>query len=130
MREWSECLLILGGLLHFGFAVFHLMFWRIFHWKTDLASLTRTNRGIMQVLNLCITFLFLLIGYVSLVHRQDLLNTGMGRTILSGMGLFWVARAIAQLMFFKMKNWISLSLMAVFIFCSVIYLLPVLIRPM
>ena len=45
----SETLLIIGGIYNLLFAFFHLLFWKIFDWKTDLASLTSVNRAIMQI---------------------------------------------------------------------------------
>lgn len=63
MRNLAETALLFGGIYNPGFAVFHLAFWRIFRWKEDLASLTRINWAIMQVLYLRLTFVFLVIAY-------------------------------------------------------------------
>jgi len=39
MSNLTETILITGGLFHLGFAIFHLFFWKLFHWKeADLAD--------------------------------------------------------------------------------------------
>jgi len=52
-------LLIAGSIYNLLFAIFHILFWKIFR-KTQLNKLDFLNRGIMQVLNLCLTFCFLI----------------------------------------------------------------------
>lgn len=68
-----------GGIYHLGFAVFHLFFWKLFRWKEDPASLTHIDRAVIRILNLCLTFVFLLFGYLSLSHTQELLADGLGK---------------------------------------------------
>lgn len=55
-----------GGVLHIGWAVFHLLFPRIFKWGSALEPLDTVNRSIYQVINLCLTFYFAAAAYLSL----------------------------------------------------------------
>jgi len=89
----SETWLYAGGIFNLGFVIFHLMFWRLFRWKQDLALLTVINRAVMQILNLCLMFMFLVMAYVSLFHAPELLSTNLGRTLLVAFSTFWNDRA-------------------------------------
>ena len=55
-----ETYVMVGGVLTAAFVVFHLCFWKLFRWKADLSRLTSLNRAIVQVLNLCLTFVFVI----------------------------------------------------------------------
>ncbi len=117
-------LLVIGGAVVFAFFIFHLFFWKIFDWKRDLKSLTPVNRAIMQVLNLCLSFVFLLIAYISIFHKDELLNTSLGKTMLLGISIFWLLRALEQIMFFGLKSGVSIAFFVVFLAGSALYLIP------
>lgn len=120
----SATLLFAGGIYHLAIAVFHLFFWRIFRWKEDLASLTRINRAIVQILNLCLTFLFFVMAYVSFFHSAELLSTSLGRTILASIALFWILRLILQVTFFGARHRLSILFIVIFLVGIVLYLIP------
>jgi len=92
----AETVIRLGGLFNVAFAVFHVLFWRLFDWKRDLASLTFTNRQVMQILNLCLTFAFLMFAYVSFFHTAELLGTGLERALLLLIPVFWLLHAVVR----------------------------------
>ncbi|MBN2118677.1 MAG: hypothetical protein JW730_19040 [Anaerolineales bacterium] len=115
-----------GGIYNLGFAVFHLFFWKLFRWEEDLASLTHINRAVMQILNLCLTFVFLLFGYLSLFHTQELLAGGLGKAILIGVAIFWFLRMIEQVIFFGLRNKVSVVFTIIFLFGSLLYILAIL----
>jgi len=123
MNDLSEVIL-LGGFYNLGFAIFHLMFWRLFRWKRDLSSLTFINRSVMQILNLCLTFVFLLMAYISFFNASELIQTNLGKALLVGFSLFWFLRMIEQIIFFGIRNLISIALTLVLLFGCVIYLIP------
>jgi hypothetical protein len=117
----SEALLLVGGIYNLLFTIFHLLFWRIFDWKNDLASLTSVNRAIMQVLNLCLTFVFVIFGVLSLLYPAQMAGTELGQALAGMIALFWLLRAVEQVIFFKLKNWISWILLFVFLGGAVLY---------
>jgi len=117
-------LLIAGSIYNLAFAIFHVLFWKIFKWKAQLSKLDYINRSIMQVLNLCLTFCFLIFSYISFFHTSALIETNLGNTILAGISIFWLFRAIEQVLFFKFKHWCSVILLLIFICGSVIYAIP------
>jgi hypothetical protein len=120
--------LFIGGIFNLGFVVFHLLFWRLFRWKQDLALLTPINRAVMQILNLCLTFMFVVMAYVSFFHATELIATNLGKTLLILFSIFWFLRMIEQVIFFGIQHRASLALTLIFLGGSVIYLMPVLIR--
>jgi len=126
MNDLSEVTILIGGFYNLGFVVFHLMFWKIFQWKKDLSSLTFINRSVMQILNLCLTFVFLVMAYVSFFHTPELAQTNLGRMLLIGFSLFWFLRMIEQVIFFGMRNRVSVILAVIFFFGSIIYMIPLL----
>jgi hypothetical protein len=124
MNFSANAILFVGGLFNLGFVLFHLLFWKIFQWKKDLASLTHINRSIMQILNLRLTFLLLVMAYLSFFHIAELVSTSIGQALLVSFSLFWFHRAIEQIIFFGIKNRISLALTVVFLMGGILYLLP------
>ena len=124
MNDLSEVMILIGGFYNLGFAIFHLLFWRLFRWKGDLSSLTFINRSVMQILNLCLTFVFLLMAYISFFNTSELIQTNLGKALLVGFSLFWFLRMIEQIIFFGIRNLISIALTLVFLFGCVIYLIP------
>lgn len=117
----AKTLVLAGGVFNLAFAIFHLLFWRLFAWKEQLAQLSFINRAIVQVLNLCLTFAFVIFAYVSFAHTQELLTTALGRTLLLGVAVFWFLRAVYQALFFKLRHWASWAFLGAFIGGSVLY---------
>jgi hypothetical protein len=121
----SNLLLTIGGIYNRGFAVFHLFFWKIFHWKEDLAKLTHINRAIMQILNLYLTFIFLVMSYVSFMFQSELVTTDLSRALLISFSILWFLRTIEQVVFFGVRHKTSLVFTFLFLIGSALYLLPV-----
>lgn len=113
-----------GGIFNIAFVLFHFLFWRIFNWKDDLSSLSFLNRAIMQVLNLSLSFAFVIFSYISLVHTEELLSTPLGQSLLILMSLFWFLRAIEQVIFFKLKHWGSITFLGLFLIGALLYAVP------
>lgn len=124
MDRLSFWLLILGGVFNLGFAIFHLLFWRFFSWRTELPKMSPINGAIMQVLNLCLTFIFLFAAYLSFFHVKDLRTPGLGHALLAGFALFWFLRAIEQPIFFGLRSPVSIAFTGLFIVGAVFYTLP------
>jgi hypothetical protein len=117
-------MIVFGGIYNLAFAAFHLAFWKLFRWKEDLVTLSVINRGAMQILNLSLTFAFLMFAYVSIFHTSELLTTGIGRSLLLLIALFWLFRAIEQLIFFGLTKKVSVAFFVVFLIGVIVYLYP------
>ena len=125
MSDPKDILVFMGGAFNLGFALFHLGFWRLFHWKKDLALLTPLNRAVMQILNLCLTFVLFVMAYVSFFHVTEMQATSLGRTLLLAFSLFWFLRMVEQIAFFRERSRLSLAFTFIFLLGSVIYALAV-----
>lgn len=119
-----EVLVNVGGVYCIALVVFHLLFWRIFKWPEELPRLSSLNQAIMQVLNLSLTFVFVIFANLSIFHADELLHTGLGRSILGLISIFWLLRATQQVVFFRLKHWISWAFLVWFIIGALIYGVP------
>jgi hypothetical protein len=119
-----EALILAGGLFNAAFAVFHLSFWRLFRWKSELAKLTSMNRAVVQVLNLCLTFAFVIFAYVSFAHVPAMLTTDLGRSLLLLISLFWYLRAVEQIVFFGLRKPLSAAFFVAFVIGGSFYTVP------
>ena len=120
-----KTLIYLGGIYCVAFAVFHLAFWRLFDWRRELPKLKPVNRGVLQVLNLRLTYVFFVVGFLCFFFTQDLLATRLGRVLLGAVSLFCLMRAIEQPLFWKFDK-ISAALFTVLLAGAVIFALPLL----
>ncbi|MGA8262382.1 MAG: hypothetical protein WB783_19410 [Arenicellales bacterium] len=116
--------IVVGGVLNAAFAVVHLMHWRLFNWREELRTLTFVNRGVVQILNLCLAFVFCIFAYVSLVHTDELTSSLLGYSLLALIALFWLARAVQQIIFFRLRHWPSRALFLVFLVGASLYGMP------
>ncbi len=117
-------LIFAGGIFNLLFAVFHLFFWKLFNWKDELKSISFINRNIMQVLNLCLAFVFIIFSYISIFHTDEMLNTDLGLSLTLCISVFWFLRSLEQILFFKLKTAISLILLILFVAGTLLYGLP------
>lgn len=96
-----------AGVYNIGFAVFHLFFWRLFRWAEELPRLGRVNQGIVPVLNLALTFMFIMVGTLMLVAPSV--------ELLAGMTLFWIFRATLQPLYFGLRQRASAAIFILFL---------------
>jgi hypothetical protein len=114
----------IGGFYQIAFFIFHAMFWKLFKWNGELPKLSPINGAVMQVLNLCLMFCFLAFGYVSLFHTSELVTSSLGRILLLFMALFWLFRAVEQLVFFSARRPVSLGMFVLFLIGFCLYACP------
>ena len=117
--------LVLCAIYYSGLVVFHLVFWKLFRWREDLASLTHVNRSVMQILNLRLTYVFLVMAFVLFAFQAEIMTTSLGQVLLIAFSIFWFMRSVDQFAFFGLRNWISNSLLVVFLIGGFLHLLPV-----
>lgn len=102
-HETAVLLIRIGGCANIGWLIFHLLFWRLFEWRSELRRVSFVNRNVVQILNLCLSFCFLFFAAVSLRHTEELLRPQphIGHTVLAGIAIFWVMRLAEQPLFFR-----------------------------
>lgn len=111
---------VLGGIT-LAFAVFHVLFWRIFDWRSDLESLSFVNRAIMKTLNVVLIYLLLVFGALSFLATDMLLEDTLGRVLLAALAGFWAVRAVAQAVIFRFGKPISAIMTVAFVLMAVAY---------
>ena len=122
-----KTLIYIGGFYCLAFALFHLAFWKLFDWKRELPKLSSVNRGVMQVLNLRLTYVFLVIAFISFFFADDLLTTNLGNVILGAISLFALMRAIEQPIFWKFDK-ISVAFFVIFLLGAGIFAVPLILK--
>ena len=120
----GNILLSIGGFYCIAFFIFHLSFWKLFRWKTDLQRITPINRAIIQVLNLRLTYVFLFVGIMLFLFQVELLETKLGKFFLIAMSIFWFMRAIEQIIFFSRKKMVSWMMFVLFTIGGALFLIP------
>jgi hypothetical protein len=113
--EPARAALLAAGLYHVAFAAFHLGFWKLFRWRGELARLGGINRAVMQILNLCLTFVFVVFAVLIFVFPQEMTGTGLGRALLWAISAFWLLRAVEQVVFFGLRSILSSIFFVVFV---------------
>jgi hypothetical protein len=113
--------MLAAGVFDIALAAFHLSFWRVFNWPGSLVQSGTINRGVTQILNLAVTYFFVLSGLVCLLYPSELGATALGRFWLAAMAGFWLARALIQPSFFGLRHPVSLALFGVFIAGAIIH---------
>ena len=113
--------ILTAGVFNLVLAVFHLFFWRLFKWPQSLVASGVLNRGVTQILNLAITYLFSLSALLCFLCPADLAQTALGHFWLLAMAIFWLARALVQPLFFGLRHPASLALFVVFVLGALIH---------
>ncbi|MFN0277357.1 MAG: hypothetical protein ACKVRN_02020 [Pyrinomonadaceae bacterium] len=119
-----KTLIQIGGVLWVICFIFHIFFWRLFDWRRDLESVAKVNKGIIQVLNLCLMLCFLIFAYISLVETDELLRSSLGKGLIAGMALFGVFRVVEQFLFFDLHHIGSKIVLFGALALGIIYTIP------
>jgi hypothetical protein len=120
----KELLVYLCGLHSLGFAVFHAFFWRLFDWKSELRRVGRVNRGIFQILNLRLIYVFAFAAALCFLYPGELHATRLGRVFLLGGSLFWAGRLLEQFVFLRIDHPLVHLLTVLFALGAVLFALP------
>jgi hypothetical protein len=115
-------LIAAAGLFDLLAALFHLGFWRIFRWPKTLAGAGRLNAATAQVLNIMLTYVFVLMG-------MGLLWFGAATPafpLLAGAG-FFAFRACLQPLFYGLMHPASKAIFALALLGALLHAIPALI---
>jgi hypothetical protein len=123
--ETKEIFVLIGGVHSLGFAVFHLFFWQIFRWKTELPKMSSANRAIIQILNLRLIYLFLLMAFICFFYSKELITSSLGNVFLLGFALFWLGRTIEQFIFLQINHKMVHILTGFFILGTIIFFMTI-----
>ncbi|GAM25312.1 hypothetical protein SAMD00019534_084870, partial [Acytostelium subglobosum LB1] len=113
----------ISSAFHIAFIILHLCFWRLLKWDEQLKRLSADNKAVMQTLNLCLTLLFVLLTVLFNQYMDEVITTSLGQALFRSVGLFWVFRAILQVLLFNLKSTVDQIFLGLFIFGSYIHLM-------
>lgn len=122
----THALIILCGIHSFGFALFHLAFWKLFGWPQSLQTAGAANRAVIQIANLRLIYVFGGVGALCFFMPQQLADTLLGRAMLLGMSGFWIGRTIEQFVFLRINRPLVHVLTILFVLGAVLFALPAL----
>ena len=124
MTPRGELLLQLCAAHSFGFALFHLGFWRLFGWPRTLQDTTPPNGAILQIANAQLVWVFAGIGLLCVLYPDDLAGTPLGRAVLAGMAIFWLLRVLGQFVWLRVRHPLVHVLTVLFVVGAVLFAAP------
>lgn len=119
--------LYLCGIFNLLLVIFHVLFWKIFNWKTTLKKGTKANAIVTQIMNVQLVYWFLFMTIIYLFYTKELLQSKIGAIFLFGYAGFWVVRFFQQFIFLKQKGKFVIGLTILFFVGAVLHLIPVLL---
>ena len=117
-------LLALCAIHSFGFALFHLGFWRLFGWPRTLQATTLPNRAIVQIANVQLVWVFAGVGLLCLLFPGELADTPLGRALLGGMAAFWLIRLAGQFIWLRVHHPLVHALSVLFAIGAMLFAAP------
>lgn len=104
------------SLINFAGFVIHLLFTPLWGWGPDLANLKTTNRRSAITMNGMMSYTFAFFGVADLLWGIGVLE--VQSILVAGMTGFWLVRTVLQLVYFDLRQPLSIVFMAAFIFMT------------
>lgn len=123
-----ETIIVICGFYNIAFALFHFGFWKMFKWDSELKKLSFANKAIMQILNIQISYYFILTSIICFLFPTELLSTKLGNYFLIGSSIFWLIRTIQQFVFLRANHYKIHILTFIFLIGTILFLIPTLVR--
>ena len=133
----SKICIVIGGLLSLAMAFSHSRFYVAFNWKEEFANISLKNQRILYTIHLALLLLFLVFAILSLANISELSRaTGLAFGLLCTYSLFWLWRAIWQVIYFRppkhmdkvKKPLIYYVMLILFVLLFFSYSIPVVVR--
>jgi hypothetical protein len=98
-EQFRKTFVIIGGIIYIVMGLFHLSFWILFDWQTELFKLNQINSNNMQMLNIVCSFFMLSFSFMLLGYNSRVLNSKLGRSVLIISSGFFLIRALIEFAF-------------------------------
>ncbi len=121
-------LLLVGGILNLIFGLLHLSMGKMLNSSEALSCLSMDIQATVYTLNAHLALICFVFAYLSLFQRQDMLTTRIGQAVTSAIGLFWILRAINQVVFYGPSAPDTPFWMIVCVVVSSLYFIPLVWR--
>ncbi|OGW24908.1 MAG: hypothetical protein A2X59_12625 [Nitrospirae bacterium GWC2_42_7] len=131
--DFAKTAILTGGILSFGVAAGHSLFYRLFGWKSEFEKISILNRKILYTIHVFLTIFFLIFASISILFAEELsTGKGLAGSICFGYALLWFIRLIWQIGYFRLseipynRNLLVLHYFLIFLFAilSLCYLAP------
>ncbi len=125
-RYMGKILLRTGAVINLVMAFFHMSFWKLLNWSTELPRLSDENSGVFQIANIVLIYVLLYFAVMSyLISKSDSLDFNGTSILICIMG-FYLIRILAGMFFFgfileELVVW-AICLLIVVLYGAVIYL--------
>jgi hypothetical protein len=117
-----------GGVLTIFMAIFHTQFYKLFKWDAEYRNITAINKKIFFTIHIALLLFFFGFGFLTLFYAQELSRcVGISFGINLIISIFWLWRAIWQIIYFKGKI-MHYVLIAYFFLLFVTYLIPLTLK--
>ncbi len=123
-EKMNGIMIKVGGVLNALLGIFHLFFWSLFNWPENLACLSFDDQAIMQVLNIHVALPVFIFAYLSIFQSKDMLGSRVGKTMIIGIALFYIVRAINEVVFWGLQNTTSIGSLAIWLIIACLYVVP------
>ncbi|HEY3741167.1 MAG TPA: hypothetical protein VGL53_15050 [Bryobacteraceae bacterium] len=96
----------IAGILLIALGLAHGYFERYFGWRKETAQLSVVTRQIFFLHCFFIAVVLILMGVLSAVYTDDILQKGpLGRAVCGALAVFWILRLGAQWFFYDPQIW-------------------------
>ncbi len=95
----------ISGALLLVLAAVHVGFPWYFRWREELPRISLINAEMLKIHTLFVALAVAGIGWVSVFHARDLVETPFGKTVCTGIALFWTVRLGVQFFGYSSELW-------------------------
>ncbi|MCP3923798.1 MAG: hypothetical protein GY714_14545 [Desulfobacterales bacterium] len=123
----GKILLIIGGVYHLLFAIFHLFWPKLFQWDKNLSSLDEINRQLMPIMSGLFIYIYIVIFIMSSFFSESIIGNSLGNVFLLSIAGFWFLRAGMQIVYYGLKEKAAVVFFIIFIAGIGLYTIPAII---
>ena len=95
----------ISGALLIVLALVHVIFPRYFRWREELPRVSLINAEMLRIHTLFVALTVAGIGVLSLAYADDLAGTPFGKTVATGIAIFWTVRLGVQFFGYSAELW-------------------------
>jgi hypothetical protein len=93
-----------------------------------IKKLSFANKGIMQILNVQVSYYFLFTAIICFIFPEDLLFSRLGNWFMVGTSLFWLVRTVQQFVFLRVNHYKVHLLTLIFLIGAALFAVPVVMK--
>ncbi|MBN1495337.1 MAG: hypothetical protein JXA07_01120 [Spirochaetes bacterium] len=125
----NKILLKIGGGFHLFCAALHVCFPSMFKWSERIAPLSGEDALVisanLSIMNYCLLVFWVILAYIPLLYAEEMLETKLGKALLTGIVLFWAVRIfVLQPLYVGFEGPESLVTVAVFLAGIALFAIP------